>query len=178
MDEIVKKEETQLDTFKQKLDTTTNFMVSMFQSLSTILQGELTNEQTAQLHDFTTKGKESFEAFKENSRERLLDILVKQGKQVTERGTLEIMVSEGRKQRAIPTNAGPDSKNIESLFRSKGLSPDSWMRRDVKYKVDDMLLKKAVDAKLITEAEVKACYPPLKYRIGKTVAADEEDNDE
>lgn len=177
MDEIVKKEEAQLSIFSQVLEQSTSYLVASFQSLSQLLQGELTNEQTAQLHDFSTKGKESFEAFKENFRERLSNILVKDGTQVTEGGTLEMRVGEGRKQRAIPTNNRPSAELVERMFRDRKMSPDSWMQVDKKYKVSDMLLQKAIAANLITEADVKACYPPLKYRIGKTQAADEEDDE-
>jgi hypothetical protein len=145
------------------------------QRMSAALIQELDPAEVAAIHDFTKKADKSIQAFKDNSRERLLTYVLERGSQVTERGTLELDLGNGRVQRATPANTKPNDKLTERVLRSKGLDVGVWMDKEVKFVVNEVKLKELLETQQITESEYKQCFGKLEFRLGATEPKSEEE---
>ena len=180
-------EPTQLTLFKEEpsqiarpldlLPKAREQFVQGTQILSQMLQSECTQEEIALIHEFISKSEEDLEAFHEAARKRLLDYLVTKGEKVTDKGTLMLRLGEGRVQRAVPTNTKPDSKLTESTLRNRGLSPDAWMDRDVKYIVNEVKMKQLRAEGKLSDEDYAMCFKKVSYRIGKTQLLSEVDDE-
>lgn len=145
--------------------------------LSQAIQQELTPTEQADYHEWTSKAADSLKNFKEALRSRLLEVLTSQGTRVTEKGTLQIELGEGRVQRAVPSNTKPDDKLVESRVRAKDLSPEVWMDRVITYKVNESKLQSLVDSGQFTKEDYAACFKPTSYRVGKPQKIGESDDE-
>lgn len=150
---------------------------SIVQQLSPLLQQDLTPTELALIHDFTEQGKKSLDAFSELSRNRLLALVKEKGQIVTDNGTLELPLGNGRVQRAIPMSTKPNDKLTEKMLKGRNLPLTSGMDTDVKYKANDTKLCALRQTNAITEDDYLSCFPERQYRLGKTVMKDEENND-
>lgn len=127
-----------------------------FIRLAAELRGELSNSQLANAYTRMNAWVESLDALTKNVRERILDLLKGSGTQVTEKGALEYE-DNGWILRARPWRTGYDSKKVEALLRAKGADVARWMDADVKYKVNQTKLGGAMQAGVLTDAELETC---------------------
>lgn len=178
MDEIVKKEEhalakSPLEWLKIADDTFTEAM----QRMSAAIIQDTDATETALIHNFTKKSEASIKAFKDNARARLLTFILEKGQTVTEKGTLELSLSNGQVQRAVPTNTKPNDKLTERVLRAKGLDINTWMDKEVSYSVNERKMMELLQTEQLTETEYKQCFTEKAYRIGATQpAGEDEDN--
>lgn len=145
--------------------------------LSTLLRADLNPTETALFHEFLKKREDDVKSFHKVVRERLEKVIVEKGSKVTDKGTLELDLGNGRVQRATVTKTAPDDKRTEAMLKRKGLSIDTHMDKDIKYKANEMKLRMLLEQQLITEADYKSTIPPVSYRIGKTSVSGEQDDE-
>lgn len=143
--------------------------------LSQVMRGELDNKETALFHEWMLKRAEDVDEFRDVMRKRLLEIVKTKGSKVTDKGTLELDLGDGKVQRASPVTTLPDSKLTEQMLRNKKLSVDSYMLKTIMYKASDDTLKTLLAEKLITEDDYKSCFKPTSYKLGKTGRKGEDD---
>lgn len=162
---------------KEVLDFASNVLADTAYALSDLLRRDLSFGDTALFHDWCKKASKSLKSFEELLNERTKAAVIANGSKVTEKGTLELDVGDGKVQRVIPTKTTPDNELTERVLRDRGLSVESWMRRTVVYKADETLLKKLLENKMITEQEYKKCFGEVKYKLDKIRMKDEESDD-
>lgn len=156
----------------QEADTV---LVKSVSHLSAAMVQELTDAEITSIHDFVDKAIKALKVFKDNARERVMAAIVLRGKPVTNRGTLEIELGNGRVQRAIPDDTGYDVDMVEKLLRAKNLDVNIYLdKKPIKYVVNEMRLMQMVAEGLLTSEELKQCKSPIVYKIGRTQAAKDE----
>lgn len=155
-------------TPKEALAFAENHLVAATALLSNAIREELSTEETALYHEWFLKKIDSIDAFRELMRKRLLEMVVQKGTKVTDKGTLELDLGGGRVQRASPTTTLPDDKLTERVLRDKQLEVSAHMNCTIKYKADESKLKILVEQGKLTADDLKKCYKPTTYKLGKT----------
>lgn len=176
--EIVKKQEdslvkSPLEWMRIAEDTFTDAM----QRMSAAIIQDTDATETALIHNFTKRAEASIKSFKDNARNRLLTYILEKGTSVTEKGTLELPLSNGQVQRAVPTNTKPNDKLTERVLRAKGLSLDMYMDKEVKYCVNERKMAQLIQDEILTDAEYKQCFGEKAYRVGATQASGESEDE-
>ncbi len=173
-DEIVKKEQHALTTVSQYVDAANNYIASAATLISDALR-TCSEEEVALIHEWALRGKESFEEFDKVTKGRLLEYMKTNARQVTEKGTLEIDIGNGRVQRATPTSTKPDDKLTEKVLRDNKLPPETCMLPTTSWKID---MSRFGNLKtVLTEEEHARCFKPVSYRVGKTKVKGEDDDE-
>jgi hypothetical protein len=168
-DSIVKAEPVAIAvTPKEALAFAENHWVASMQLLSNAIREELSNEDTALFHEWMLKKADDIDSFRELMRKRLLDVVKEKGTKVTDKGTLELDLGGGRVQRASPTTTLPDDKLTERVLKDKGVDATAHMNAIIKYKADESKLKALVEQGKLTADDLKKCYKPTSYKLGKT----------
>jgi hypothetical protein len=126
-----------------------------FVRLAKELKGELAPAKLALVKTRLESWAKSLEAFQDNVRERILAALKSSGKQVTDKGALELREGEYILA-ARPWRTGYDGKKVEALLRAKQADVTRWMDQEVKYKLNDQKLGAAVEAGVLTQEELDA----------------------
>jgi hypothetical protein len=172
MSEIVKEEEQQLTTTRQLVEAANNMVATAAGYISEALRS-CSEAETAYIHEWALKGQDSFKAFSETSRDRLLKYIKSHGQVVTEKGTLEVDLGGGRVQRAVPISTKPDDKLTEKMLRDNKLPIESVMYATQIWKVDTAKFEAA--SKTWPKEMVDKCYKERSYRVGKTGVKGESD---
>ncbi len=177
MDEIVKAEVSNALTVKplEWLKKADEVFVEAMTRMSAAMIQECDSSEVAAIHDWTKKSEKSIQMFKDNARERLLSFILAKGEKVTDKGTLQISLDNGRVQRAIPTNTKPADRLTERMLRAKGLSIETYMNKVVKYTADERKLQTLLDTEQITTSEFKSCFDDISYRIGASEVTPEDE---
>lgn len=176
VDEIVKVDVQEtgivkpLDLLKNANET----FVAVAQNLSALLQADLSPLEMALIHDWTSKKQDDIKDFDSLLQERILDYVKSNGKQVTEAGTLEVGLGDGRFQRITPTTTKPNDKLTERKLKSKGIPLDEGMDKSVKMIVNETKLAKLLADKKLSKEDYEECFAERSYRVGSTIIRDEE----
>lgn len=110
------------------------------------------------------------DALKDVSRQKAVAEVVANGA-LREEGklgrVLTVKLADGREAtlRIDPLSTTPDAKRTENVLRSKGLSPDEWMDREVTYSVNRSKLEMLRANGTISEGEYEAMKPPLVWKL-------------
>lgn len=134
--------------------------------LSDYLSLDLSPPQLSEVHIKLDDWFKNLKDLKENTRQRLLDLLIKDGKKVTDKGSKELEV-DGYVLRCKPTKTGISAQKLEALIRAKNLDVDKVMQPVVTYELDEAKLAVAISKKLLTADEAATCVYDPSYALDK-----------
>lgn len=140
-----------------------------------------TPAEIAEIQDFFIRAKKGAEKFVENSKKRLLQEVLRQGKKITKKGSIGLIVSHkpnGDPDRGVIAKVKStklQADKVEKLLRSKNLDPDVHMDVEKSWSVNEMKLEAAITKELLTRQEVEACrlafdpnHPSDYYTLGES----------
>lgn len=139
--------------------TATSAMQAIARKLQT-----MTNEEVPAAMDFFTQLKKMSDGVRDNIKDRLLLYMNVNGKQVTEKGTLETVVG-GYLVRTVPVKTGVDSKKLEKLLRARGIDVVAGMDPVTTWKANADKVQRMVGAGLLSESDVRALQYDTEYRV-------------
>jgi hypothetical protein len=86
----------------------------------------------------------------------LVGMLKDRGQQVGE-GNARALQLGGWEVKMRPYRTGFDPKKLEALLRAMGKNPESFMRTDLTYSIDEGGIKRLIDHKVLTPDELETC---------------------
>lgn len=92
---------------------------------------------------------------------RVIELVTKNGKKVTEAGTMRMPMA-GLVMEIQPTGNGYDPKKVEALIRAKGLDVEHYMDKEIKYSINEGKMK---SAKKITHDEWETCRKEQGWKM-------------
>jgi hypothetical protein len=99
-----------------------------------------------------------------NGRDRLLNLVLEQGEQVTETGTKRLTV-DGWEIEARPRKSGLDPKKLEGLLRAKNLPVEKYMTPEITYSVSELGVQNLLREGKMTPDEMTNCHHELAYNL-------------
>lgn len=136
----------------------------LFNALAEVLSRPLSPVETAAVFDTINAYVGVIEDLHKAARERTLQVILENGNPTSEKGAVRAIVGDWELS-AIPQKTSLEDGKVEALLRAKGLDPHEHMDTEVKYRTNTGKLDRLVGAGQLTQGEIDACRPTLKYRV-------------
>lgn len=127
-----------------------------FVRLANELSKELAPAQLGTVYTKLQAWTSNIEAFTNNVKSRLMELVKKHGTKITDKGSLEYACG-GNVFTARPTRTGYAVKKVEALLRAKKAQPSAWMDTEITFKLNEQKLGAALQAGILTQAELETC---------------------
>lgn len=136
---------------------------------------DLQPEQVVSLHDYGATLVDAVEEAKKIARARVLDIALRLGQPVGDKGLSRELRLGGVVQRITIQKSGVDPKKFEAALRAKQATLTKYMEQVVTYKHSATGVQAALDDGIFTADELKAMEYEPTYRVERSKEANSAD---
>ena len=142
----------------------TNIADDALQNIAKALSQDLTPPQLAEVYSPLQRWEKALKALRENTRDRLLELVKAKGRPTTDKGSLEARLGEYVVPATI-RKSGHDDKKVSAFLATKNIPLMDGMDAEVKYKSNEAKLQALVLAGKITEDELKTLEVEPQYNL-------------
>lgn len=133
-------------------------------SLSGALAADAPNEVKVSARQWLKEATKVFEDLEDALNEQLKTRVLADGTEASENGSKEIQLDDCTVQ-AVIKNAGYDTAKTYSMLLSKGLDPNVYMNKEIKYKPDNKKLAILASGGRIGSEDLEDCKAVKDYRL-------------
>lgn len=149
----------------QMITVTSEAMDLVLQQTANVLSRELKPPELCTVFSSIKDWEKNLTALAKNGRDRLLDLVLENGEQVTETGTKKLDVDGGWEVEARPRKTGVDGKKLEALLRAKKLDVGKYMIATITYAPNELGVEQLIKEGKVTPEEMATCHHELEYNL-------------
>lgn len=158
----------------RQLSTLLNASMSMntaLEALSSYVSSMATTSNLVRAFNVAREVESTLEDILTIAKKNIIKRALEDGHEVGESGS-RVLDADGMTIEIRRTGAAFTAKQVEALFRSKGIDPGGYMDEEVRYSLNADKLERAIDRGLVTREEIEALKKDQSWAVQRPVEAE------